>query len=132
MPRKTHIETAIELARPSLLDYEGRARLAKTLQPAVDRAVKSCLRSIQRAQKSPQETRRWALDGLPYTAHFDDIVSREGESVGIQMESAAGLALCNAVYRTLVNTRKKGTLFKLAASAVRKKKKVVKKKAKRA
>lgn len=121
MPRATHIDIAILMANPSLLPDEPlRAKLADDIRPAVNAAVKTCLRAIQKAQKSPTETRRWALDGLPYTAHFDVVHEKACREAHVDQTSPSGLAVGNAIYRTLVNTRKKGLLFKAAATAVRK------------
>ena len=126
MPRLSHIDLAIASSSASLLDPEGRANLAKKMAPHVTRAVKSTLSSIQKAQKSPIQTRKWSLDSLPYTAHFTKIVHDECEKAGFDFLSPAGLAFSNATYRTLVNTRKKGLLFKAAPKVVRKPRPTVK------
>lgn len=120
MPRLTHIDLAIASANPTLLNAQDRVALAKRLTPVVNTAVKSTLRCIQKAQKSPTETRKWALDGLPYTAHFDRIHMLACAQAAASQDSPIGLAVGNAIYRTLVNTRKKGLLFKAADKAVRK------------
>lgn len=120
MPRATHIDIAISLSNPTLLNPDARLRVANAIRPAVNAAVKTCLRSIQKAQKDPKQVRRWALDGLPYTAHFDAIVADACLKADYQQNTPVGLAIANAIYRTLVNTRKKGLLFKVAAKAARK------------
>lgn len=136
MPRQTHLDIALRLSRLTLAkDPVALANLRKDMQPHVDRAVKRTLASIQKAQKSPVATREWALDGLPYTAHFDQILHEMCVAAKVGQSHQLGLALSNAVYRTLVNMRKKGDLFKKAKTAVRKPrnaKALAKKKAKRA
>lgn len=136
MPRQTHLDIALRLSRLTLAkDPVALANLRKDMQPHVDRAVKRTLASIQKAQKSPAATREWALDGLPYTANFDQILHEMCVAAKVGQSHQLGLALSNAVYRTLVNMRKKGDLFKKAKTAVRKPrnaKALAKKKAKRA